>query len=58
MINKLTAARPVPRAIAGATVGAYDAAIRPITGFERIVARTTTHEPLGVPCHGADGPHP
>jgi hypothetical protein len=48
MINKLTAARLVPRAIAGATVGAYEAAIRSITDLERIVARTTTHEPVAV----------
>ena len=48
MINKLTAARLVPRAIAGATVSAYEAAIRSITDLERIAARTTTPEPLGV----------
>jgi hypothetical protein len=48
MINKLTAARLVPRAIAGATVSAYEAAIRSITDLERIAVRTTTPEPLGV----------
>jgi hypothetical protein len=55
MINRLTAARRVPRAIAGATraiagatVSAYEAAIRSITDLERIAARTTTPEPLGV----------
>ena len=34
MLNKLTAARLVPRAIAGATVSAYEAAIRSITDLE------------------------
>jgi hypothetical protein len=48
MINPLTAARLVPRAIAGATVGAYEPTIRSSTDLERIVARTTTFEPLGV----------
>jgi len=48
MTNKLTAARLVPRAIAGATVSAYEAAPRSITDLERIAARTTTPEPLGV----------
>ena len=48
MTNKLTAARLVPRVIAGATVSAYEAALRSITDLERIAARTTTPEPLGV----------
>jgi len=48
MINRLAAARLVPRAIAGATADTYEAAIRSITDLERIVARTTTYEPLGV----------
>jgi hypothetical protein len=48
MINLLSAARRVPRAIAGETVSAYEAAIRSITDLERIAARTTTPEPLGV----------
>ncbi|MFZ0977582.1 MAG: hypothetical protein WAN22_35525 [Solirubrobacteraceae bacterium] len=48
MTNKLTAARLVPRVIAGATVSAYEAALRSVTDLERIAARTTTPEPLGV----------
>ena len=38
MLNKLTAARLVPRAIAGTTISAYEAATRSITDLERIAA--------------------
>ena len=38
MLNKLTAARLVPRAIAGTTISAYEAATRSITDLEWIAA--------------------
>jgi predicted ester cyclase len=57
MTNKLTAARPVPRAIAGATVSASEAALRSITDLERNAARTTTPEPLGVLAAALAGHH-